>query len=513
MVRRLKRYAWIWTTLVASTFGCGEQQPRDSVQVFGRPMALDEHVVWIDRHNDEALLLSVAGSQKEPKLVRYAVPHNPVNAQRRNGHNQLLLLARGAGPDDGILSLLGPNKVVREFALGSRFDNIIQSSDGRYAFVSFSANNNDEGSLLFNPNQVAIVDLDADPKLGVNERSLRGFGAVPKGVAFSPPMDVAGAVRRIAVVLFDSHVSLLDLEHPTHPEYTVEFTRSGTLGLNNVKFDPEEQKIYITAANADDVYVLTLLPAGNNRVNDFDPSLNQLGAGEPPLDMALYQAGDTRRLLTVSGRNVQVIDSGSSRVTTVPLPSSANRILLFEGKSPFDDAIEQRALLYNPNLDVVTFLDLDDVEERKTRNLETLRLAGVVGQLTPLENNLVLLLRDNGLGMLDLEGRSAAELSSRADLSQAAVTPELNRLWIRPDGRAALAYLDFASGQSTAGQVALNAPIEELLIFQNLARPRVVVTHHSAGGSLTMLDAIDPRDTTKSITLNGLFYADVLDAP
>lgn len=513
MVRRLKRHAWIWTAVAASTFGCGEQEPRDAVEIFGRPMALDEHVLWVDSHNDEALLLNVAGSQKDPKLLRYAVPENPVNLQRRNGHNELLLLARGAGPDDGVLSLLGPTKVVRKFELGSRFDRITQSSDGRYAFVSFSTTNEDEDSLLFNPNQVAIVDLDADPKSAVVERSLRGFGAVPAGVAFSPLMDVAGAVRRIAVVLFDSHVSLLDLDHPTHPEYTVEFTRSGNLGLNNVKFDAEERRIYITGANSDDVYVLTLLPAGDNRANDFDPSLNQLGAGARPLDMALYQVGNTRRLLTVSGRSAQVIESGSNRVTTIPLATSAERILLFEGKSPFDDSVEQRALLYGASASSVTFLDLDDVEERKTRNLETLQLSGTVSQLAPLENNLVLLLRTNGLGMLDLEGRSAAELSSRADLSQAVATPELNRLWLRPNGRPALAYLDFASGQSTPGQVALNAPIEDLLIFQNLDRPRVVVTHHSEGGSVTLLDAIDPRDNDKSITLNGLFYTDVLDAP
>ncbi len=206
-----------------------------------------------------------------------------------------------------------------------------------------------------------------------------------------------------------------------------------------------------------------------------------------------------------------MIESGSNRVTTIPLSVSADHILLFEGKSPFDDAIEQRALLYGSNATVVTFLDLDDVEERTTRNLETLQLSGAVSQLTPLDNNLVLLLRTNGLGMLDLEGRSASELSSRADLSQAVASPELNRLWIRPVGRPALAYLDFAAGQSTPGQVALKAPIDDLLIFSNLDRPRVVVTHASVGGSVTLLDAMDPTDTKRALTLNGFFYEDVLN--
>ncbi len=126
---------------------------------FARPAALDEHVVWIDQANQQALLLNVT-SQKEVDVRRYSVPDNPVNLQRRSGHNELLLLARGEGPDDGVLSVLGPQKVVREFHLGSRFDRIVQSSDGRFAFVSFSTSNDDEDSLLFNPNQVAIVDLE-----------------------------------------------------------------------------------------------------------------------------------------------------------------------------------------------------------------------------------------------------------------------------------------------------------------------------------------------------------------
>lgn len=511
-MKRPNRHLFTFFGMAAAMLACGEQQPRDSVRPFARPVALDEHVVWIDQNNNQALILDVEAAAREPNVRRYTVPENPVSLLRRNEHDELLLLARGAGPNDGVLSLLGAQKVVRDFHLGSRFDNISQSQDGRYAFVSFSTSNEDEDSLLFNPNQVAIIDLDAASDSAVQARSLRGFGTVPSGVAFSPPMDVAGETRRIAVVLFNSHVSLLDLTHPEKPEYTIEFSRQANLSLNNVKFDPDEQKIYVTGANSDDVYVVTLLPAGENRSNDFDPSLNQLGAGARPLDMALYESGTTSRLLTVSGGSAQVIESGSNRVTTIPLSASADRILLFQGKSPFDDAIEQRALLYGANATVVTFLDLDDVEERKTRNLETLRLSGAVSQLTPLEDNLVLLLRTNGLGMLNLEGRSASELSSRADLSQALATPELNRLWIRPVGRPALAYLDFDAAQSTPGQVALTAPIDDLLIFSNLERPRVVVTHASVGGSVTVLDAANPADTKRSITLNGFFYDDVLNA-
>src|SRR5690606_9474327 len=156
-------------------------------------------------------------------------------------------------------------------------------------------------------------------------------------------------------------------------------------------------------------------------------------------------------------------------------------------------------------------LDLDDVEERRTRNLELLSVSGGVSQLTPLQNNLVLLMLTNGLGLLDLDGRSASELSSQVDLSTAVASLELNRLWIRPQGRAALAYLDFSDGKSSPGQVALDAPVQDLLVFSTMDRKRVVVSHDSAGGAVTILSAEDPEDKQQSLTLRGFFYSNLFD--
>lgn len=490
---------------------CSDAAPRQQVVTFGAPAALDEHVVWLDTANDEALLLNVAGKTLVPQVKSYPAPENPVVLERRRGHNELLLLARGEGSGDGVLSLLGPSKVVKTFHLGSRFDLVTQSADGRYAFARFSASNNDADSLLFNPNEVAIVDLDADADDAVTLRSLRGFGNVPLGVEFSPEMEIAGDKRRLAVVLFDSHVSILDLSHLDRPEYTVELSQSTSVGLQQVRFSPEEQKIYLTGSNSNDVFVLTLLPSGDNRTNDFEPSLNQLGAGARPLDMAIYEQDGNRRLLAVSGDAALIIESGSNRVTNVPLASGASRVLLYEGPAPFDDAVEQRALLYAKGSGQLTFLDLDQVEDRTTRNLETLPISGGLESLTPLDNNLVLLVRSNGLGMLNLNGRSASELSSAVNLSQAIPSPDMSRLWIRPEGRSALAYLDYSEDRSTPGQVSLPAPIGQMLLFTEMATPRVVLTHSNVSGSVTVLDAIDPSDVSKAVTLEGFFYANVFD--
>lgn len=509
-MHKLLRLAAIGLSYCAAA-ACGDQAEREPVRVFDRPAALDEQVVWIDSNSNRALMLDVSDRTPEPHVARHAVAANPVLMTRRHGHNELLLLARGESSGDGVLSVLGPKGVDREYALGSRFNHLSQSSDGRFAFVRFGEDNNDSESLLFNPNEAAIVDLDADDDEGVTLRSLRALGSTIRGVEFSPPMEVAGETRRIAVVLFSSHVSLLDLNHPERPEYTVELSLGLDIKLHQVRFSPDEQKIYLIGEQSNDIYVLTLLPAGSNRSNDFEPSRNQLGAGARPADMQLYKHDDETRLLAVSGNQALVIQSGSNRITSIPLQSPADRILLYEGSTPFDDDVEQRALLYQLGSSVLTFLDLDQVEERKTRNIELLSINGGVSQLTALDDNLVLLMRSNGLGMLDLAGRSASELSSQVDLSAAVPSLELNRLWIRPTGRSALAYLDFSEERSTPGQVALDLPVADLLVFSNMERKRVVVTHSVEGGAVTILDAEDPADTKESLTLRGFFYSNLFN--
>ncbi len=506
------RRSWLLLVALSLGTGCGDSEARTSVDIFGKPLALDEHAVWIDRASNQALVMDVSRSRPRPEVDAFAVPSNPVVFQRRNRHNELLVLARGEAAGDGVLVALGPRGVERRFPLGSRFDTLLQSDDGRYAFVGFAPDRRDDPeSLLFNPNEVAIVDLDEGGADAVYRRSLRGLGSAPRSAAFSPEMDLGGEKRRVAVVLFDSHVSLVDLNHPDRPEYTVELSRGASIELNQVRFSAEQRRIYLLGGNSNDIYVLTLLPASANRVNDFEPSLNQLGASSRPSDMVLYGEEDERRLLAVSGSKALVIEAGSNRITEVALQASANRILLFEGTSPFDDEVEPRALLYQQGGSTVSFLNLVGVEERTTRNVELLPISGGIESVIGLEDNRVVILRQGGVSLLDLESRSASELSTAVNFSSTVTSPELQRLWIRPDGYSALAYLDFDEQRSTPGQVSLDEPAQHLLLFTNGDRPRVGVTHEDAGGAVTLLDARRPDDLDRAVTLRGFFYTYLLD--
>lgn len=116
------------------------------------------------------------------------------------------------------------------------------------------------------------------------------------------------------------------------------------------------------------------------------------------------------------------------------------------------------------------------------------------------------------MSLLDLQSRSASELSTATDMTASiAHSPELNRVWFQSTQHPALAYIDFDGQRITPGQVTLDRPAQQLLLFTNADRARVAVTHHDAGGAVTLLDAQRPNDLDQAVTLRGFFYTYLLD--
>jgi hypothetical protein len=61
------------------------------------------------------------------------------------------------------------------------------------------------------------------------------------------------------------------------------------------------------------------------------------------------------------------------------------------------------------------------------------------------------------------------------------------------------------------GQVNLDAEIASLMLMTSGKRKRAVVNHNRPGGMVTLMSAEDPRDKAQMKTLEGFFYAGVLD--
>lgn len=506
---------------------CQSADPKfeDRIDVFVTT-AVEDRLVVVDRGRSSLRLLDVSG-QEAPAAPRIVpIVGSPVLAERRRGHDDQLLVLSQGHPDDGAaepekpgLTVVGKDGPSTSFRYDSAFDGLVQSEDGSRAFLFFRSKNSAGGSLLFNPNQIGVVDLTSNGGAPA-VRTLDSFGSSPHGAAFSPPMTIAGVERHFAVALFNAEISIMDLDHiedpAGYPAYTVGLTRAGSHGVvtQQILFSPTEPKIYVRASGSNDVFVVTLSPDPDGAAqNDFKPSVNQMDAGVTPSDMALFQGDDGRpRLLVVSPGSSQalVIDSDSSNVTSVPLPRPAERIHLFEGGKPSDPEPKPRALLYSVSDNVVTFLDLPGLEDRLGQNAELLSISTTYSNVLPLNDNIVMLLHStSGLSLVDLSDRTLVEISG-PNLSKAVWDPAVQKLWLAPnDSTGRIGLLDLAAGFAPA-EVRLDAPVRSIVSVPSPTRPRLVAIHESGIGRATVLDANAPTDLGAAFAVRGYLVEGVL---
>ncbi|MEZ4392085.1 MAG: hypothetical protein R3A48_13385 [Polyangiales bacterium] len=535
MTHRIQRLSFSLGLLAAlASAGCHDRDEAFDTSLNAlTPVTTGASMFFVVPASARAMVANLA--QEGAPLRSVPVGLDPVILQARvdgaTPRGEALILSRGArgdlgvSPEPGSLTALTAAGVTRRYALGSPFNALAQTDDGRFAMTYFRPQSA-SGRLLFNPNEVALVDLDAPPSAtNPTLRTVRSFGGVPNDVAFSPPIEIGGVPRRFAVVLSDAYVTLLDLDHPARSEVTVRLTLPEdprAIRPEQVLFDAAEATIYLRAAASNDVYVLKLnaVSATDALQNDYRPTINQLAAGRSPADIALIGDAGARRLLVVSpgSRDARVIDARANTITTVPLDAAANRILLFNAAAPGDATPRDRALLYatGGGVSAVSFLELTDIDARRAQNVETLNLGrGILSALPLLDRGVVMLghQTSGGLGqlsLLDLARRTAAPIFAEVSLSGAQFDSDRRSLWIAPRGSDRVGFIDLQTFRP--GELRLDESTELVVPLRGDAagRNRVVAVHQGAGGWISVIDANDPRrETVRS--LRGYLLSDLLD--
>jgi len=503
------------------------------------PIALENHLVFIDQEENTAYLLEAVRSNPSPKPLRVQLPPNPIQAMQRKGsdNDELLLLCMGqeeSEEEDRVpptLVVLNGKGIDRSYELTARFTGLISSADGRYAFLFFMNPNpqtlDEVDSLVsfsnqFDPlisftNQVAFIDLNQDPKAGQNPvlpRLNSDDDSIPSSVAFSQKFAIGDKTHRLAVVLFDAQISILDLDY-------LKERRATSIPLEGVTpeqilFGEEDSKIYVRGSSSSEIYVVLLTPNPNNtdtEGNDFSASLNILGAGQQPTDMALYQDNGKTKLLAISagGKKAVVLDTSSGKRSEIPFTIQANRILMYKAKAPHDDYVEKRALLYqeNENGTAIAFLDIEGLEERLERNLESVQLNNSYNSTTILKENHLLMLTDNqsSLSLLNLPERT---VSPAVTPNIREIIPDLqsNKLWLTPDYQKKIGFLDLKTMEP--GEVRLDAEVTRIIPLTSGKNKRIAILHPGTVGYLTLLDAVAPsRDT--AVSLQGYFISNILN--
>lgn len=508
--------------------GCADRDPRYTLSMATlAPVAAGNALVYVQPALARATVVDLTADA--PAVRQVAVGDDPVVVSARVDHDEALVLSRGQRGSAGVapapasLTAVTAAGTARRWNLGSPFNALAQNTGGRYA-VAYFDNNASAGRLLFNPNEVAIVDLDAaagdaNPVI----RTVRSFGGVPKGVLFSPPMTVGAETRTLAVVLSDAYVTLLDLTHPERSEITVRLTLPEdprAVAPSQVLFDADNATLYLRADASNDLYVLRLVNVTpeSATANDFRPALNQLAAGVRPADFALFGAADARKLLVVSpgSRDARVIDTVANVTTVVPLDAVANRILVFNGQPARPgDAAPLRALLYPTQgvASAVSFVELDDIESRRSQNVETVQVGRVINQALPLPDRGVVMFghptaSTGSLSLLDLTLRTAAPIFSEAALENARFDDDRQALWVAPPTGQRLGFIELTNFRP--GEIRLDAPITDVIPVSRGATRRVVALHDASDGWITVVDGTDPT-RERAHSLRGFLLSGLLD--
>lgn len=496
------------------------------------PVTAAGQLIYVERSSHAAYLLDLAHTT--PSLRTADVGSDATVLVARAAHDEVLVLSRGVRGDVGIdpeaarLTVVPTDRTIaaRTFTLGSPFNAVAQTADGRFAFVYYRAQPN-LGRLLFNPNEVAIVDLDAAPGAqNPRSRTVRSFGGVPDDVVFSPRFTFADGPRTLAVVLSAAYLTLIDLDHPDRSEITVRLTLpedTRTIHPRQVLFDTENATLYVRADESDDVYVLPLVAVPPDQRgasgNDFRPTVNQLGVGRQPSDMALFGAGADRRLLVASAGTAEadVIDARSNRVTQVPIASRATHVLLFDARSPSDPTVRPRALLYadDRSANTVSFVDLENLEVRRARNVEPIYLTRTIVASVPVPGqNVVLFQHDNapgaaGISLLRLDDRTASPIYAEVSLSAASFGVDQQTLWLGTPQTDRVGFIDLTTFHP--GEVRVDAPVVTVMPLSGdtSGHRRVIAVHDGIGGSITVIDGNDPRRET-AVSYAGFLFTDLV---
>lgn len=522
----MKHRTFMAAALCVTALGCHDIDPKYSQGLSVLPpVVAGGSVVFVDTVGARAVTVDLSADTLSAEVT--AVGAEPTVVVPREASPEVLVLSRGrrgdrgVSPEPGTLTAVPLNNSTapRKYTVGSPFNAVAQTADGRFAVTYFRPSST-AGRLLFNPNEVAMVDLTTAPtETNPRQRTVRSFGGIPNNVVFSPEMEINGERRTLAVVLSDAYVTLMDLAHQDRTEITVRLTLPEdprAIRPSQVLFDTDGATLYIRAEASNDVYALRLAPSTPTEPNgnDFRPTINQLAAGRQPADMALVGATGQRKLLVVSpgSSDARLIDARANTVISIPLDAPADNILLYNRGGTSGPP---EALLYSTTgrTSAVSFMALDGIESRRGQNVETVQLSQSVTAALPLiDRGVVVFGHPSGgqsrLSLLDLARRTAAPIVSEVSLNGAKLDDDREALWVAPRTGNRVGYIDLQTFRP--GELLLDGPVTDVLpVTDTLGRRRVVVLHPSSGGWLTVLDGAAPtRAGARSI--EGFLFTDVL---
>jgi hypothetical protein len=518
------------------------------------PIPLKAQVAYVDSALDRVVLIDVANDA--PTISHTRIGRRAIYAVPSADRHQLFVITRGEqaihrGEIDepprlwvidarglppggsaaegrrGLIDAQRPDAPAVAYAIGSPFDRIAVSPDGKLAIAYYATGGSDPDGFFRNPNELAVVDLasppsDANPVL----ETIRAFGAVPDGVSLSPPMVLPGAAdptpRTFAFILSAGTLTVLDASHPDRHEISIRLDLGGGAVVpREVVFAPNTASAYVRSDGARDVLQVLLEgqapdPADAHD-NDFRAVVAELGAGGGPTDIAVYDDASGRRQLLAATPNtgeVVAIDADTAQFRSIAVADPIDRILVFPAPStqPSVDPPRPHQALFasiragSPRLYILELDHLDDPLAQPT--LTKITLDKPVRDVVAVPGrDLAMIVHDDArtvLGLLDLETRSTAPLLGVGQLDSYDFSPSGSHLIGATLGVARVGFVALDNLHPTDFRLD-DAPAHVLAT----ANGKIFVDHTDSTGHATIIPS-PSADRSDAVVLSGFLTADLL---
>lgn len=493
------------------------------------PIPLKTQVAYVDSALDRVVMVDMIADA--PVISHTAIGRRALYAVPSANRHQLFVITRGEqaihpgeidqAPAFWVIDAQNPQAAAVGYPIGSPFDRVAVSPDGRLAIAYFSAAGSDPDGFFRNPNELAVIDL-ASPPSATNPalETIRSFGAVPTGIALSPPMVVPGSTdptpRTFAFILSANNLTVLDATHPDRHEVSIRLDLGGPAVIpREVVFAPNTASAYVRSDQARDVLQVLLegeLPdPGERNDNDYRAVVAELGAGGGPTDIAVYDDAHGRRQLLASTPNtheVVVIDADTAQFRSIPVADPIDRVLVFPG----GDGTPHKALFASvgaalPRLYVLELDHLDDPLTQAT--LTKITLDKPVRDVVAVPGrDFAMIVHDDArtvLGLLDLSTASTSPLLGVGKLDSYDFSPDGSHLIGATNGVSRVGFVSLDNLHPT--DFRLDDPPAHVLATAN---GKIFVDHGGPFGHATIIPS--PSSTRKdAVVLSGFLTTDLLD--
>ena len=300
-------------------------------------LALGDQLLLIDRQAPRALLLDVGDDQLPGAAAERRAAARPALRWEAQRQDEALVLCTGRRASAARGRRARRARRARErrraahatCSAATRSTRSSQSDDGRVrvpvqARGCRAAARQPERDRDRRPRRATPDDDGA-----IALRTLRSFGDSPLvGGVLADDAGSLGEERRLAVVLSQSNVTLIDLDHLDRVETTVQLSSAGRRARSRPRrccSTPTRRRSTCAARAPTTCSCSTSSerPAASSDEdgephNDFRPFIDQLGVGGRPSDMALYAPPTTARACSCwrTAQTAAVVEAGTSQVTT-----------------------------------------------------------------------------------------------------------------------------------------------------------------------------------------------------